>query len=205
MVVIVDYGMGNLRSVLHKLQKVGAPAILSSEVKEIEQAEKIILPGVGAFAAGMKNLSDFGLLPVLNYKVLVEKTPILGICLGMQLFAKSSTEGNADGLGWLNAEVQRFDFSQLSAPPRIPHVGWNTVNIHKTSILFEGVQSDQRFYFTHSYHLTTPDQDIVLATTTYGYPFISAVQSENIYGVQFHPEKSHRRGLIVYQNFINKS
>jgi glutamine amidotransferase len=132
--------------------------------------------------------------------VLVEKTPILGICLGMQLFAKSSTEGNADGLGWLNAEVQRFDFSQLSAPPRIPHVGWNTVNIHKTSILFEGVQSDQRFYFTHSYHLTTPDQDIVLATTTYGYPFISAVQSENIYGVQFHPEKSHRRGLIVYQN-----
>jgi len=204
MIVIVDFGIGNLHSILHKLQKIGMRAVVSSQASDIEKAEKLILPGVGAFAAGMQNLRDYGLIPILNHKVMVDKTPILGICLGMQLFAKSSSEGNAAGLGWLEASVKRFDFNNLAPSPRIPHVGWNTIQPQKVSLLFESVETEQKFYFTHSYHLVSECNDIILSTTQYGYPFISAVHQQNIYGVQFHPEKSHRRGLVIYKNFIEQ-
>jgi glutamine amidotransferase len=210
MIVVIDYGMGNLRSVLHKLGKIGVEAIVSSEAEAIEKAEKLILPGVGAFAAGMNNLRAHNLIPTLNKKVLDEKTPVLGICLGMQLLARRSEEGSAEGLGWIDAEVKRFDFihAQVSAVEgngsnlRVPHVGWNTITPKKESPLLAGVVPGQRFYFTHSYHVCCHNPDDVVATTHYGFDFVSAVQHENIFGIQFHPEKSHRRGLEVVKNFV---
>ena len=205
MITIIDFGMGNLHSILHKLQKIGVKAIISSHPEDIEKATKLILPGVGAFGAGMQKLQELNLIPVLNYKVLEQKTPILGICLGMQLFAKKSQEGNAKGLEWIDASVQRFDFVELSPTPRIPHVGWNILSPQRENLLIEGIETQQRFYFTHSYHLVSEVKDIILTTSLYGYHFISAIHQENIYGVQFHPEKSHRRGLIIYQNFIEKA
>ena len=202
MIVVVDYGMGNLRSVVHKLGKMGVEAMLSSRAEDIEEAEKLILPGVGAFGAGMGNLNAYGLVRVLNKKVLDEKTPILGICLGMQLFARRSEEGNTDGLGWIDAQVKRFDFKGDNKGLKIPHVGWNTLDQKKESPLLAGVVAGQRFYFTHSYHLFSNCADDVVATTFNGYDFASVVQHENIFGVQFHPEKSHLRGIQLVKNFV---
>jgi glutamine amidotransferase len=202
MIVVVDYGMGNLRSVLHKLKKIGVEAIVSSKAKDIEKAEKLILPGVGAFGAGMHNLRTYNLIPTLNKEVLAKKTPVLGICLGMQLLARQSEEGNAEGLGWIDAEVKRFDFKGNNNGLRIPHVGWNTINLKKESPLLMGVVAGQRFYFTHSYHVYCHSPADVVATTHYGYDFVSVIQHENIFGVQFHPEKSHRRGMEMVRNFV---
>lgn len=202
MVVIVDYGIGNLRSVLHKLSKAKIEAEISSDVGQIEQAEKIIFPGVGAFSAGMKNLASYGLVSILNKKVLEDKTPILGICLGMQLFATSSEEGDIPGLGWLDAEVRKFHFTENENKLRVPHVGWNIIEARRDSVLFQGIPEGQRFYFTHSYHIHCNDAGDIAASTNYGYAFPSIVQRDNIYGVQFHPEKSHRRGIEIVKNFV---
>lgn len=202
MIVIIDYGIGNLRSVQQKLAKAKIEAVISSDVDHIEQADKIIFPGVGAFSAGMKNLASYGLIPELNKKVLEEKTPILGICLGMQLFAASSEEGDIPGLGWINAEVRKFHFTEEMQKYRVPHVGWNTVKAYKNTILLKEIPQDQRFYFTHSYYIHCNDDSEIIASTYYGYDFPSIVQKENIYGVQFHPEKSHRRGIDIIKNFV---
>jgi glutamine amidotransferase len=202
MIVVIDYGMGNLRSILHKLKKIKVEAIASSRTEDIERAEKLILPGVGAFGAGMNNLKANGLIPALSRKVLDEKAPILGICLGMQLFATWSEEGNTDGLTWIDAEVKRFDFSESSNGLRIPHVGWNTISQARESPLLTGVIPGQRFYFTHSYHVCCNYEKDVVAKTYYGYDFVSVIQHENIFGVQFHPEKSHRRGILLVKNFV---
>jgi glutamine amidotransferase len=202
MIVIVDYGMGNLRAVLHKISKISPDVKLLSKQEEIDKAEKLILPGVGSFAAGMRNLREYGLITVLNKKVLDEKTPILGICLGMQLFTKHSEEGDADGLGWVDAETKRFRLDARGF--KVPHVGWNTLKIKKESSLFAGISSDHRFYFTHSYHVCCEDEEDVLASTEYGCEFTSAIQRDNIIGVQFHPEKSHQDGIKVIKNFIEK-
>jgi glutamine amidotransferase len=201
MIVIVDFGIGNLNSVLHKVKKVGIEAIISSRIEDIEQAEKLILPGVGAFGAGVENLKSLGLVSILNHKVVEKKTPVLGICLGMQLFAKRSEEGNVEGLGWVDAEVRRFRFEDNNSL-RIPHVGWNIIQPQQETQLFKGIVPGQRFYFTHSFHLRCSNPEDVLATTFYGYEFVSALRHENIYGVQFHPEKSHRRGIEIIRNFV---
>ena len=201
MIVIIDYGMGNLRSVHHKVMKAGIQAILSSRIEDIEAAEKLILPGVGSFGAGMERLHSYGLIPVLQEKVTVGKTPILGICLGMQLFASWSEESHVKGLEWIDADVRRFNFPE-SAPYRIPHVGWNTLIRVKSSPLLDHIMSDQRFYFTHSYHLCCRFKDDVVATTRYGYEFASVIRHDNICGTQFHPEKSHRRGIEIIRNFV---
>ena len=201
MIVIIDYGMGNLRSVHHKVNKAGIRAVLSSSIEDIEAAEKLILPGVGAFGAGMAQLESRGLFPVLQEKVVVGKTPILGICLGMQLFASWSEESHVKGLEWIDADVRRFNFPD-SAPYRIPHVGWNTLIQVKSSPLLNHIVSDQRFYFTHSYHLCCRFDDDVVAMTRYGYEFASVIRHDNIFGTQFHPEKSHRRGIEIIRNFV---
>ena len=193
--------MGNLRSVHHKVNKAGIRAVLSSSIEDIEAAEKLILPGVGAFGAGMAQLESRGLFPVLQEKVVVGKTPILGICLGMQLFASWSEESRVKGLEWIDADVRRFNFPE-SAPYRIPHVGWNTLIQVKSSHLLDHIVSDQRFYFTHSYHLCCHLEDDVVATTRYGYEFASVIRHDNICGTQFHPEKSHRRGIEIIRNFV---
>jgi imidazole glycerol-phosphate synthase subunit HisH len=201
MIVIVDYGMGNLRSIQYKLAKEGIDALISSEIASIEQADKLILPGVGAFASGMNNLEKLGVLPILNHKVLKQKVPILGICLGMQLLSERSEEGNVNGLGWIDAQTKKFSFG-ADTNLRVPHVGWNTINIKKDSLLLDGVVENQRFYFTHSYYVDCSNPADIVATTDYGVQLVSVVQRDNVFGTQFHPEKSHRRGLDLILNFI---
>lgn len=201
-IVIVDYGMGNLRSIQRKLLRHGVNSSVGATPQEIAAADRLIFPGVGHFAAGMQNLRRSGLLEVLNEKVLTERTPIMGICLGMQLFSKFSEEGDAEGLGWIDARTVRFRGGGDNAPLKVPHVGWNTFRAARLSPFFADVDKDRKFYFTHSYHLECADPTDVLAVTNYGYEFTSAVQRGNIFGVQFHPEKSHLEGIRVLLNFL---
>lgn len=198
MITIVDYGMGNLGSIKNMLKKIGVPSLISSATADIKAAEKLILPGVGAFDNGMKNLAERGLIELLNHKVSVEKTPVLGICLGMQLMSKTSEEGVRSGLGWLNAQTQRFS---LPSSFKIPHMGWNTVAIQKEHPLFIDMPQGLRFYFVHSYHVVCLDSSAVLTQTQYGITFTSAVAQGNVCGVQFHPEKSHKFGMKLLANF----
>lgn len=204
MIVIIDYGLGNLGSIQNMFKKVGAKSIVSSDISEIKNADKLVLPGVGAFDNGMENLQKMGLIPILNEKVLVNKTPILGICLGMQLLSKKSEEGRLPGLGWINAETIKFSFNNLQANLKIPHMGWNTISIKKESPLLAEMYPDARFYFVHSYHLVCHSPQDILTTTHHGYKFTSMVQRDNIFGAQFHPEKSHKFGMKLFKNFVEK-
>jgi imidazole glycerol-phosphate synthase subunit HisH len=201
MIVVVDYKMGNIGSILNMFKKIGISAISSSNSDQIEKAEKLILPGVGSFDAGMENLKRSGLIPTLNEKVIKKKTPILGICLGMQLFGTKSEEGGMSGLGWIDAETARFKFSEGQPYLKIPHMGWNNVILKRVSELYKDMPEDPRFYFVHSYHLVCNNEKEIVAKTFYGYEFASIVQKENIYGVQFHPEKSHKFGMKLLKNF----
>jgi len=202
MIVIVDYGMGNMRSILKKFEMIKTNAIVSGDPNVLIKASKLVLPGVGHFAHGMENIRKHNLLSVLNKIVLEDKRPVLGVCLGMQLMAKHSEEGDVDGLGWFDAKVNRFNFADEKEHLRVPHVGWNTIKILKKECpLISGVEENTRFYFTHSYHFIFQQNSEVVANTSYGVPFPSIVQKENIYGTQFHPEKSHAAGLRLYENF----
>lgn len=201
MIVIIDYGMGNVGSIENMLKKNGVKATVSSEITDIENADKLILPGVGAFDNAVKNLNQLNLIPVLSEKVLDEKIPVLGICLGFQLLAKKSEEGTLEGLKWLDAEVVKFNFDESDTGLKIPHMGWNTVDIQKKSPLFHEMYEEPRFYFVHSYHFVCNNED-VLTTTFYGYKFVSSCEKDNIIGVQFHPEKSHRFGMKLLKNFV---
>jgi glutamine amidotransferase len=201
-IIIIDYGMGNLQSVKKKLIRVGAEVKISSDPAVISKADKLILPGVGHFANGIKNLKEYGLWEVINNKVLVEKTPILGICLGMQLMAKHSEEGDAEGLGWFDADVVKFKMKDR-LKYKVPHIGWNNAEMNQESFLFNNIPKEAFFYFVHSYHIQCNNQKDILTTTEYEYPFTSSIQKDNIYGTQFHPEKSHDWGEKIIQNFIN--
>ena len=205
MIVVVNYGMGNLGAIVNMLHKIGVEAMLSSSVADIEKADKLILPGVGAFDSGARNLNELGLINILNMKAIEEKIPILGICLGMQLFTKRSEEGKLPGLGWLDAETVRFNFGNAQKNLKIPHMGWNELLIRKPSFIFHDMHEVLRFYFVHSYHVVCHKPGDILTTTLYGYEFVSSVQRKNIVGVQFHPEKSHRFGLRLLHNFIGFS
>ncbi len=201
-ITIIDYGMGNLRSVQKKFQRVGAKVEISSDLEHIRKSEILILPGVGHFANGVKKLKQTGIWELLNHKVLKEKTPILGICLGMQLMAKHSEEGNVEGLGWFDAEVVKFKIKN-KLKHKVPHMGWNNVVIKKQSPLFNSVPEESMFYFVHSYHIKCNDKKDILTSTEYEYYFTSAIMKGNIYGTQFHPEKSHDWGEEVFRNFVN--
>lgn len=201
MIVVVDYGVGNLGAISNMLRKIGAEVVVSSSYAQIAQATKLILPGVGAFDSGMSNLDKLGLLEVLRRKVIEEKTPILGICLGLQLFTKRSEEGQLAGLGWLNAETIKFTFKPEKVELKTPHMGWNDVKLQSPSFLFDGMAARPRFYFLHSYHLVCHEREDIVATTSYGYEFVCSVQKDNVFGVQFHPEKSHKFGLTLLTNF----
>ncbi len=201
MIVIVDYGMGNLRSIQNKIERLDESVIISSKPDDIEHADRLILPGVGAFDAAMANLKRLGLIPVLNKKVMADRTPILGICLGMQLFSKFSEEGFADGLGWIDARTVRFDFGGNGNGLKIPHMGWNSIAVRKPSPYLDGIDLNANFYFVHSYHVRCSDPSDVLATTSYGLEFASMVQRGNIIGAQIHPEKSHYHGVRLLENF----
>ncbi len=200
-IVIVDYSMGNLNSVQKKLIQLNANGVISSDPTVIAQADKLILPGVGHFEKAVEIMHQKGLWDVLNKSVLIDKKPILGICLGMQLMAKFSEEGNVNGFGWINATVVRFQV-QDTLKFKIPHMGWNQIEIKKESSLMKGLTNQSEFYFVHSYHVKTDDKTVVLNETTYETNFVSAFERENIFGVQYHPEKSHDSGKLLLNNFL---
>lgn len=202
MLTIIDYGMGNLGSIKNMFKKIGSEALITSDINQIESATKIVLPGVGAFDHGMKHLQELKLINVLEKKVINQKTPFLGICLGMQLLGKSSEEGQLPGLGWIAATAKRFNFAELDKKLPVPHMAWNFITPKKKSVLLNNMHEDARFYFVHSYHVVNDDEKNCLATTSYGYEFVSMVERENIFGVQFHPEKSHRFGMQLLKNFV---
>jgi glutamine amidotransferase len=200
MITIVDYQMGNLHSVKRAFNRLGVDVIISSDPNAILTAKKIILPGVGHFGKAMDHLKKTGLLDALNEAVLVKKTPVLGICLGMQLMTNFSEEGGCKGLGWFDADVVRFQVKD-TLRFKIPNIGWNSVQQNKESKLMHEVGNDNSFYFVHSFHVRTSDESIVLGTSNYESDFVCALEKENIYGVQFHPEKSHESGFRLLKNF----
>lgn len=197
--VVIDYGVGNLGSILNMFKRIGILATSSSAIEDIEAAERLILPGVGAFDHAMENLTKLKLIPSLESKVIKDHTPFLGICLGMQLLSKRSEEGSLEGLGWIDAETVKFS---VQKGLKIPHMGWNTVSITKESLLFKDMYENPRFYFVHSYYVCCNRRENVLTTTNYGIDFCSSLEQDNIYGVQYHPEKSHKFGLKLLKNFM---
>jgi len=200
MISVIDYGVCNLGSMLNMLRKAGAQAQLASTASDIDRAEKIILPGVGAFDNGIAALTERGLVEPLRRKALRDKVPLLGVCLGMQMLGRRSEEGKLDGLGLLDAEAQRFRFDADSGF-KVPHMGWSQLLPRRDSVLLRALETRSRFYFCHSYHLVCKDGADVLARAGYGGEFVAIVQRDNVYGVQFHPEKSHRFGMELLHNF----
>ena len=198
MIVIVDYNMGNLGSIRNMFLRIEVDALISSNPTVISKAQKLILPGVGAFDTAMSRVNSSGLREILDRKTLVEQTPILGICLGMQLLTRSSEEGKLPGLGWINAETRRFP---ASLNLKVPHMGWNLVIPATKHSLTENLPDEPRFYFVHSYYVQTVNPEDSILKTTYGITFDSAIAHKNICGVQFHPEKSHKYGMMLLSNF----
>jgi imidazole glycerol-phosphate synthase subunit HisH len=198
MITIIDYGLGNLGSINNMFKWVGVDSKITSDVNEIKKAKKIILPGVGSFDTAMK-LINSKYKDVLNYKANIEKIPILGICLGMQLMTKSSQEGNLPGLGWINAKTIKFKFDDNKL--KIPHMGWNTVKKKNECQLINNLNKNSRFYFVHSYYVKVQNNQNSILKTNYGINFDAAFNKKNIYGVQFHPEKSHKYGKKIFENF----
>lgn len=198
---IVDYGMGNLNSIQKSFNKLKVITTITSNPNEIKNADKIILPGVGHFGKAIENLNNLNLTEPLSEAVLVKQKPILGICLGMQLFANYSEEGNAKGLGWIDGNVEKFKTSD-TLKYKIPHMGWNQISISKKSALLNDIPNLSEFYFVHSYHFINKDNQDKLCETNYEYAFTSAIEKNNIFGVQFHPEKSHDAGQLLLKNFI---
>jgi glutamine amidotransferase len=200
MIAVIDYGMGNIASILNMFKRIGnREVVLTKDAEVISKADKVLLPGVGAFNTGMKNLQDSGLIPLLNKKAMQDKIPVLGICLGMQLLTQSSEEGQEKGLGWIAATTKKFQFPENSGL-KIPHMGWNYIEIKKPSPLFSS-DSKKKFYFVHSYYVKCDLQQDVLAGCHYGIEFDCMLQHDNIFGAQFHPEKSHRFGMELFENF----
>jgi glutamine amidotransferase len=203
-IVVVDYDTGNVGSVLNMLKKAGAQAQVSRDPGVLRDARKLVLPGVGAFDEAMGNLQRFGLVDVLNQLVLERRVPILGVCLGAQIMARSSEEGKLPGLGWLDARIVRFR-AREGQVLRVPHMGWNNVQaVGEGGGIFRDVPQPMRFYFVHSYHMVVDDPALEIGSTSYGYPFTSAMGRANILSMQFHPEKSHKYGLQVYRNFVER-
>jgi len=201
MIAIVDYGLGNIRAFANVYKKANMPYCIASGARDLQKATSIILPGVGAFDQGMKMLCRSGMRETLDDLVLHRKIPVLGICVGMQMLANSSEEGTESGLGWIGAEVKKIDTSALRHKPTLPHMGWNTVRHVEDNALFSGIGSGARFYFLHSYYFRCRDPKQCCAVTDYGGELPCAVHSGNVYGVQFHPEKSHHNGIRLLQNF----
>lgn len=201
MISIINYGMGNLGSIQNMLKKLNIKSQIINSPEECKDTQKIILPGVGHFEEGMRVLNENGWLPILNQKVIEDNIPVLGICLGMQLMTTHSEEGNCNGLNWISGNVKRFNFAEQNM--KVPHMGWNEVLPKFSSPLFEDFENleDIRYYHVHSYYVELNNPEFEIAKTVYGIPFTSGFQKNNIYGVQFHPEKSHKFGLKMLSNF----
>jgi imidazole glycerol-phosphate synthase subunit HisH len=200
---VLDYGAGSLGSILNMLKKAGFVCNVCRNASELEKAERLVVPGVGHFSFAMHRLVHCEMVEVLNYKVLQERIPVLGICLGMQMMTMKSEEGSCRGLGWIDAAVRKFRFEGATSPLKVPHMGWNTLNVVRESPLTSGMRDEpyQRFYFAHSYYVDQCREEDVLTTTDYGIRFVSSFQHGNIAGVQFHPEKSLRYGMALLARF----
>ncbi len=201
MITIVNYGLGNIHAIANIYKRLNIPARIATSAEDLTQAEKIVLPGVGAFDWAMTSLDQSGMRECLDDLVLRKGRPVLGICVGMQMMAKRSEEGRLDGLGWIDAHVRRFDEESFTHKTRLPHMGWNDVVPRKDGGLFRGLESGARFYFLHSYYFAPSQEGDVLAITDYNGSYASCVRSGNIFGVQFHPEKSHQWGIQLLNNF----
>jgi len=200
-IAIVNYGSGNIQAIGNIYNRLNIPFTVASTPDQLQSASKALLPGVGAFDQAMNELERSGMRRALDEFVLEARKPLLGICVGMQLLAKSSEEGSAKGLGWIDGEVKRFDHATFSQTTHLPHMGWNTVAPKYENRLFDGVDLQTGYYFLHSYYFACHRDADVLGVTDYGAPFASAVHRDNIYGVQFHPEKSHEAGIQLLKNF----
>lgn len=203
MISILDYGSGNINAIKNIYERLNIPFEFATTKEQIIKADHIILPGVGAFDETIFTLQDKGFIEVLNKKVFEEKVPILGICVGMQMLADASEEGTLNGLGWIHGKVMKFDKNNIPGKPKIPHLGWNSIEITRNCTLFKDIDSSVGFYFVHSYYYDCADEANVICKTQYGKAFHSAINCENIYGVQFHPEKSHDNGIRLLKNFAN--
>lgn len=202
MIAVLDYGIGNVTSIVNMLKKINVDAFVTSDKAIIEKCHKIILPGIGSFDYCMQQLKAAHFFNLLQQKVLDEKIPLLGVCVGCQMLMQKSEEGAEDGLGWIKGQVIKFNNDKLPANFKIPHMNWTDVNPIAGCELYKGIE-EPRFYFVHSYHLQCEDDRNITATANYGYDFAASVAEGNIMGVQFHPEKSHRFGMQLYSNFVN--
>lgn len=202
MFLVLDYGVGNLISIRNMLKKAGQEAIVSGNKEDLKSATKLLLPGMGHFDNCMKRLNDSGLRDLVEKKAMIEKIPVLGICVGLQMFMEGSEEGEEPGLGWVKGDTKRFDISLMNEKEKIPNMGWLDIKIEKRSPILENLE-DSRFYFAHSYHVNPSEKNNVLISAHYGYDFTAAVEQDNLVGVQFHPEKSHRFGMQLLKNFAS--
>jgi glutamine amidotransferase len=201
MIAIVNYGSGNIQALANIFGRLGVPYVVASAPEELAQATRILLPGVGAFDQAMAELQSSGMRAALDDAVLRRRQPILGICVGMQLLAKGSQEGSLPGLGWIDGVVKRFEHTQFRQATHLPHMGWNTIEPRREDALFHDVDLTSGYYFLHSYYFSCADRSDELAVTDYGATFTSVVNRANVYGVQFHPEKSHQAGIQLLKNF----
>lgn len=204
MIAVINYGLGNLTSIQNMFRRISVDAVITNDPQKIRGASKLLLPGVGHFKKGMSNLLDTGLGELINVEVKEKGKPILGICLGAQLMTKHSEEGDVDGLGWVDAVTVRFDANKLNKLP-IPHMGWSDITLANDCELWQNLPADPRFYFVHAYHFLFEERAEVTATSLYGYDFACAFKKGNVFGAQFHPEKSHKFGMKVLENFSKLS
>jgi imidazole glycerol-phosphate synthase subunit HisH len=201
MITIIDYGLGNIKAFSNVYKHLNVPYVIAKNVGEIKDAKKLILPGVGAFDHAMKLLEQSGMREKLDELVLVEKIPVIGICVGMQMLANFSDEGKLPGLGWIDASVKKFDEKSISYTTHLPHMGWNDVHPVRETKILKGLETNAKFYFLHSYYFQCNQPEDTIAFTDYGIKFSCAINKNNIYGVQFHPEKSHQYGIQLLNNF----
>jgi glutamine amidotransferase len=201
MIGIIDYGSGNVQAIATIYKNININYQVISKPEDLDKADKLILPGVGAFDATMQKLIDSGLKDKLNELVLDKKVPILGICVGLQVMGYKSDEGKLPGLGWIAGKVSRFDETKIKFKPKLPHMGWNTINDVQNHKLFEGIDHDFGFYFVHSFYFACEKEQNILTTSNYGVEFTSSIYANHIFGTQFHPEKSHGNGVQLFKNF----
>ena len=201
MIGIIDYGSGNVQAIATIYKNININYQVISKPEDLDKADKLILPGVGAFDSTMQKLIDSGLKDKLNELVLDKKVPILGICVGLQVMGYKSDEGKLPGLGWIAGKVSRFDETKIKFKPKLPHMGWNTINDVQNHKLFEGIDHDFGFYFVHSFYFACEKEQNILTTSNYGVEFTSSIYANHIFGTQFHPEKSHGNGVQLFKNF----
>ena len=201
MISIIDYGLGNIKAFENLYARLNVPIRIVRNAEELKNSSKIILPGVGAFDYAMSRLNDSGFREILDDLVLIKKIPIIGICVGMQMMGKSSEEGYMPGLGWIDGEVKLFNKELIPYKTRLPHMGWNTIKKINNNKLFDNLDNESRFYFLHSYFFDCYEKSSIIAMTEYGIEYASAINKDNIFGIQFHPEKSHSNGIKLLHNF----